>query len=170
MEEYNLFSASNNFILTILHPNQLWSFEYPSGLRAQLDHILFRKKWKNSVKDTRSYSFSTVGSDHRIVSSHVKLSLRVSKKSKRHPMKTINWKEVSSNPTLSKCFSVAVHNRFESLCDSNDLNEENINGIYSNLIEAIESVAKEMLPLKPWGKANNVKDCPSVNSARESLT
>ena len=167
MEEYNLFSASNNFMK---HPNQLWSFEYPSGLRAQLDHILFRKKWKNSVKDTRSYSsFSTVGSDHRIVSSHVKLSLRVSKKSKPHPMKIINWKEVSSNPTLSKQFSVAVHNRFESLCDSSDLNEHNINEIYSNLIEATESVAKEMLPLKPRGKANIVKDCPSVNSARESL-
>ena len=52
---------------------------------------------------------------------------------------------------------------------SNVLNEDNINAVYSNLIEATESVAKEMLPLKPRGKANIVKDCASVNSARESL-
>ena len=97
-------------------PSQLWTHEYPSGARAQLDYILFRKKWKNSVKNTRSYSsFSTVGSDHRVVSSHVKLSLRASKKSKPHPMKSYDWKEVSSNSTLSKQFSVAVHNRFEAL-------------------------------------------------------
>ena len=167
MEEYNLFSASNNFMKPL---SQLWSFEYPSGHRAQLDYILFRKKWKNSVKDTRSYSsFSTVGSDHRIVSSHVKLSLRVSKKSKPHPMKTINWKEVSSNSTLSNQFSVAVHNRFEALCDGNDLNIDNIEDTYSNLIEATETVAKEMLPVKPKGKGTKTRDSPSVISARENL-
>ena len=66
MEEYNLFSASNNFMKPL---GLLRSFEYPSGQRAQLDYMIFRKKWKNLVKDTRSYSSVTVGSDHRIVSS-----------------------------------------------------------------------------------------------------
>ena len=60
---------------------QLWTFEYPNGNRAQLDYLIFRKKWQNSVRDSRAYSsFSSVGSDHRIVSARVKLSLRVSKK------------------------------------------------------------------------------------------
>ena len=167
MEEYNLFSASNNF----MKPHgQLWTFEYPSGQRAQLDYMLFRKKWKNSVKDTRSYSsFSTVGSDHRIVSSYVKLSLRASKQSRPQLMKSINWKEVSSNPTLSKEFSVAVHNRFEALSVDDELNLNNINEIYSNLISATEAVAKEMLPKKERGKHTKSKDSPSVKSARDHL-
>ena len=104
MEEYNLFSASNNF----MKPHgQLWTFEYPSGQRAQLDYMLFRKKWKNSVKGTRSYSsFSTVGSDHRIVSSYVKLSLRASKQSIPHPMKSINWKKSLPIPPSPKNFQL----------------------------------------------------------------
>ena len=167
MEEYNLFSASNYFMKP---KGQLWTFEYPSGQRAQLDYMIFRRKWKNSIKDTRSYSsFSTVGSDHRIVSSYVKLSLRASKKSKPHPMKSIDWKEVSFNPTLSKSFSVSVYNKFEALSGDIDLNFDNINDIYSNLISATESVAKDMLPVKPRGKQNKSKNCPSVESARAHL-
>ena len=142
---------------------QLWTFEYPSGQRAQLDYMIFRCKWKNSIKDTQSYSsFSTVGSDHRIVSSYVKLSLRACKKSKPHPMKSIDWKEVSFNPTLSKSFSVTVYNKFEALSGDIDLNFDNINFTYSNLISATESVAKDMLPVKPRGKQNKSKNFPSV--------
>ena len=63
LEEFNLFTSNKYFI----NPNgQLWTFEYPSGDRAtaQLDYLIFRKKWKNSVKNSRSYSsFSSVGSD-----------------------------------------------------------------------------------------------------------
>ena len=71
--------------------DQLWTFEYPPGDRAQLYYLIFRKKWKNSVKNSRSYSYSSsVGSDHRIVSSKVKLDS--SKKAKQHPMKLIDWK------------------------------------------------------------------------------
>ena len=167
MEEYNLFSSSNNFMKP---RNQLWSFEYPSGQRAQIDYILFRKKWINSVKNSRSYSsFSTVGSDHRIVSLDIKLSLRASKKSTPHPMKSIDWKEVASNADLSKQFSVAVHNRFEVLCANTDLHLDNIDEVYSNLVSATECVAKEMLPKKQRGKHSTSSDCPSVKLAREKL-
>ena len=71
MDEFNLFSANTSFMKP---RGQLWTHEYPTGDRAQLDYILYRKKWRNSVRDPRSYSsFSTVGSDHSIVTSNVKL-------------------------------------------------------------------------------------------------
>ena len=77
--------------------------------KGQLDYLIFRKKWRNSIKNSPSYSsFSSVGSDHRIVSSTVKLSLRSSKKAKPHPMKVIDWKAVSANSVLSKKFSLEV--------------------------------------------------------------
>ena len=113
MEEFNLFCSNCSFMKS---KQQLWTFEYPSGNRAQLDYILFRKKWRNSIKNSRSYSsFSSIGSDHRIVSSTIKLSLRSSKRSAPHPMKTIDWKKVTQDKNLCNEFAVTVHNRFQLL-------------------------------------------------------
>jgi len=145
LEEFNLFSSNNYFMKP---KGQLWTFEYPSGVRAQIDYLIFRKKWRNSVKNSRSYSsFSTVGSDHRIVSSSVKLSLRSSKKAKPHPMKTIDWKTVSANSTISKQFSLDVFNKFSSLSTC-DVSSDNIEDVYGTLIQCTEDVALETLPKK----------------------
>ena len=103
MDEFNLFSA-NSFMKP---KGQLWTFEYPNGDRSQLDYLIFRKKWRNSIKDSRSYSsFSSVGSDYRVVSANLKLSLRVSKKAASNPMKRIDWKEVSYSSQTSKDFVI----------------------------------------------------------------
>ena len=49
-----------------------------------LDYILVRRKWRNSVHNTEAYNtFSTIGSDHRVVSANVRLSLRVTKHAKK---------------------------------------------------------------------------------------
>ena len=72
-------------------------------------------------------------------------------------MKCFDWKEVASNHALSKSFSIAVHNKFEDLSGQEELNFDNIDVIYSNLITATESVAKEMLPAKPKGNKNTLK-------------
>ena len=167
MEEFNLFSSNNYFMKP---KNQLWTFEYPSGRRAQIDYILFRKKWRNSIKNSRSYSsFSSVGSDHRIVSSSVKLSLRASKKSQPHPMKTIDWKEVSINKDLCKNYSVAVHNRFQALSQNQEVELENLEQSYNNLIKATEEVALEILPKKQKGKKYQPENFMSVVQGREKL-
>ena len=109
---------------------QLWSFEYPSGDRAQLDYILFRKKWKNSVHDSRSYStFSSVCSDHRIVSAKTKLSLRISKPSKPNPLKQIDWKSVSGDLNLRNQYAVEVYNRFSALSTS-QITSDNVDDVY----------------------------------------
>ena len=78
MEEFSLFASNTS---SMKPKGQLWTFEYPKGGRAQLDYLIFRKKWSNSVKDSRAYStFSSVSSDHRVISATLNLSLRVSKK------------------------------------------------------------------------------------------
>ena len=148
---------------------KLWTFEYPLGDRAQLDYLIFRKKWKNSVKNSRSYSsFSSVGSDHRIVSSKVKLSLRSSKKAKPHPMKLIDWKDVSSNSVLSKQFSLDVFNKFQSLSTS-EINADNIEDVYNTLIESTEEVALATLPKKEKRTQNKPSNFSTVNEARSRL-
>ena len=149
--------------------NHLWTFQYPNGDKAQIDYILFRKKWKNSVKDSRAYSsFSSVSTDHRIVSSKVKLSLRKSKSSKPHPLKKIDWKETSSNPEICNRFTIEVYNRFSNLFIE-DLTDENIEETYTHLINVTEKVALEQLPRKMKRNDINLKNCPTVNIARENL-
>ena len=165
MEEYNLFSANNSFMKS---KNQLWTYESPSGLRSQLDYMLFRKKWKNSIHNSRSFSSFTVSSDHRVVSSSVQLSLRSSKKAKPHPMKCFDWKEVARNNDLSKQFSLEVFNRFQSLCDVSDL-ENSLEDTYDSLIACTESVAKEMLPRKKKASRNEAEKSTPVVNARVKL-
>ena len=141
IDEFSLFCSNCSFMKS---KHQLWTFEYPSGKRAQLDYILFCKKWRNSVKNSRSYSsFSSTGSDHRIVSSTIKLSLRSSKRSIPHPMKTIDWKKVSRDKDLCKEFAITVHNRFQSLHPDIVLDADNLKESYSSLTTITEEVASK---------------------------
>ena len=60
--------------------NKLWTYMYPCCRKYQLDYILIRKKWRNSITNVEAYStFSSIGSD-RIISSKVRLSIRVNRR------------------------------------------------------------------------------------------
>ena len=57
--------------------NKLWTYIDPYCRKYQLDYILMRKTWRNSITNVEAYNtFSSIGSDHRIISSKVRLSLR----------------------------------------------------------------------------------------------
>ena len=112
--EFNLCATNTKFMNK---PNRLWTFQYPGGSKAQLDYILVRKKWINSVQSSRVYSsFNSVFSDHRIVSAKIQLSLRTAKRKAGNPMSKIDWNLVNSNSDISDKFTVDVHNRFSELC------------------------------------------------------
>ena len=57
---------------------KLWTFVSDStGAKTQVDYILIRRKWKNSLHNCEAYNnFSSVGSGHRILTAKLKLSLR----------------------------------------------------------------------------------------------
>ena len=95
----------------------MWLENIPSstGSLRQLDYILVRRKWRNSVQNAEAYNtFSTVGSDHRVVCAKIKLSLRISKAAKK--MK-YDWKQFSTDPDLQWKYTVAVKNRYHVLSD-----------------------------------------------------
>ena len=60
---------------------KLWTYiSDMSGVKSQVDCILIGRKLKNSVKNCEVFSsFSSIISDHRIVISTIKLSLRITK-------------------------------------------------------------------------------------------
>ena len=151
-QELSLFAANTTFMKK---REKLWSFQHPSGSRSQIDYILVRTKWRNSVHNAQSYStFFSVGSDHRVVSMKTVLSLRSSKKSQAHPMKQIDWRLVCSNEDISHQYAVDVKNRFDTLIQESD----DMEVYYQQLVQVTQDVAISSLPKKK--KQNN----PAIDS------
>ena len=96
-----------------------WTFEdRASGLRRQLDYILVRKKWRNSVLNCEPYNtFGSVGSDHRVIGAKIRLSLRVSRKPRRN---LLDWQEFSERPDLQEQYSILMFSMHESVSTSGE--------------------------------------------------
>ena len=111
LSEYVLIAANTQFKK---RPGKLWTFrDRATDSVRQLDYILVRRKWKNSVQNAEGYNtFSTVGSDHRVVCARIKLSLRTSKVAKK--MK-YNWQQFTTDSELQQKYTVAVKNRYQVL-------------------------------------------------------
>ena len=163
-DEFNLVIGNTAFRKP---QRKLWTFKYPDSTKAQIDYILVRKKWRNSLHNAEAYStFSTVGSDHRIVTATIQLSLRAPKrKSNKH--RTINFKPLCKNETLQQQYTIEVTNRFSSLeNESCSIPDEDS---YNRLSEACISAATTVLPKKMRSSLKNTSQSQRVQSARKTL-
>ena len=164
MEQCSLVATNTRFQN---RTGRLWTHRRPTGYLVQLDYILARKKWINSIKNSRAYnSFEGVKSDHRIVSCNCQISYRKSKVPDKDPMKQIDWRKVAGDGNLREEFTVAVHNRFNTLCD--ELEDKNISVVYDTLTTANRNIALEMLP-KKRKKTPTFASNKTVTKAREEL-
>ena len=133
-----------------------------------LNYILAKRKWRNSIKDSCGYStFDSIGSNDRVITCKNKISYPKSRPSEKDPMKLIDWKAIALDNDLQKHYAVTVYNSFQTLMnESTDLLCENI---YNNLIKANNEIAPEILPKKRKNKSifcnNN-----NIQKAREALT
>ena len=61
--------------------SKLWTYKSDmSDRKTQIDFVLVRRKWTNSVSDIEAYDFyNTIGSDHRLVLVTIKISFRAQK-------------------------------------------------------------------------------------------
>ncbi|XP_066928231.1 uncharacterized protein [Clytia hemisphaerica] len=163
MQQFQLLATNTMFMKKA---SKLWSFQHPSGSLSQLDYVIVRNKWRNSVRNAQSYSsFSSVGSDHRIVSCRISLSLRSSKKSKPDPMKSIDWQQVYCNHDLRTTYTIEVKNRFDTLAQADD----DIEKSYQNLIKANKEVSLALLPKKQKVKKKYLFGNNLVSDARNAL-
>ena len=91
-----------------------WTFKDRfTGMLRQLDYILVRRKWRNSILNSEAYNtFCSVSSDHRVVSAKIRLSLRTQKRPKRN---FYDWEEFSRRPDLQEKYSVLIRNKFRPL-------------------------------------------------------
>ena len=121
-------------------------------------------KWKNSITSTEAYSsFSSVGSDHRIVTAEVKLSQRVSKP----PSKKIryDWKLLRHDQELQDSFRLELRNKFNELYKEEDTTTEQ----YEALIKANEFAASKTLPQVKKGKKEKYANNPAIQQARKKV-
>ena len=141
-----------------------WSFEDPKGKNYLLDYILVNSKWKNSVMNSECYSsFASIGSDHRIVSAKIRLSLR--RKATPQQKQRYNWKSLRSDALVREQFSLELNNKWEALYDES----KTITEQYEAFIEAQDHAAKTTLPAMP--KFKEIRDAhhPSIISARKKV-
>jgi len=124
--------------------NKLWTYLDPRGQKYQLDYILIRKKWRNSVVNSEAYStFASTGSDHRIVSSKIRLSLRANVKSPPRRI-TYDWSFFKGNPQMQANYTVEVKNRFEALQDRED--EMDVTKKYECFVKANAEATSNLVP------------------------
>src|SRR6202035_82359 len=90
-----------------------WSPERDDiSIRTQIDHILVRCKWANSLKNCRAYSTVEVNSDHRIMTANFTLSLKCNGKNQNTtPHKCYSWDSVTASTNSKILFATTVSNR-----------------------------------------------------------
>jgi hypothetical protein len=137
--EFGLIAANTQFRK---RPGKLWTFrDRATDSLRQLDYIIVRRKWRNSVQNAEAYStFSTVGSDHRVVGARIRLSLRTSKVTKKIKY---DWKQFSSDSELQEKYTVLVKNKFQVLAGESNGTK------YEKFAQANKETMEECLPQKP---------------------
>ena len=95
--------------------SRLSTYRYPKGNFYQIDHIAISQKWWKSLRDCRAYNILDIGSDHKVVSAHIKLSLGAENKKANNRCKFMT--EKLSDAKTCKDFDLQLKNRFESLFD-----------------------------------------------------
>ena len=136
----------------------------PTGSKYQLDYVLIRKKWKNSLLNAEAYStFSSIGSDHRIVSARIRLSLRKSKALPRK--KHYDWRVLCSNNKLQQQYTIEVRNRFQPLEDIN----ENATERYERFISATTEATEKIIPVRKKIRKACFSSDHRVTTARQKI-
>ena len=78
LEENNLLCLNTKFKKRL---GQIWTHNSLNDYKSKIDILFINKKWKNSIINCRAYnSFISIASDHRILSTKIKLSLKANKK------------------------------------------------------------------------------------------
>ena len=120
----------------------MWSWQHPNGAKAQLDHILMRCRWTNSLRNCRSYSSIEVDSDHRIVSASTKISLRVGGK-KKNSGGLLDYATLVNDGEVRHKYTLQLNNHFSVLASYGESQQ-----LYDDFASTINTTAETAVPKK----------------------
>ena len=126
---------------------------------------MINSKWKNSLRNCQAYSsFASVGSDHRILSAKLRLSLRSKAVTPRK--ENYDWSVLKSDQELQNRYSIRLHNKFSIL--QKELTDT-IDDKYQHFITASKETAKEMIPKKVKRQKLKYSDDKRIKQARKNV-
>ena len=108
--------------------------------RNQIDYITIKKRFRNAVKETKTYPGADIGSDHVPVICRIQVKLKCIKKQAR--AKKLDYAKLKEDSNIKDQYSLKVTNRFEVLEDEGDKDKWQI------FQEAIVEPAREVIPPK----------------------
>ena len=111
-------------------------------------------------------SFASIGSDHRVVTAKVRLSLRANTKTPPRKIR-YNWKVLAQDTKLQDLYAVKVRNRFSALQDESEYNDAT--STYECFIQANKEAAEELLPKAPRRKKQAIWSDPRIDCARKEV-
>ena len=132
--------------------SRLSTYRDPKGNFYQIDHIVISQKWWKSLRDCRAYNILDIGSDHKVVSANIKLSLRAEKKKANTRCKFMS--EKLRDIKTREDFDLQLKNRFQELFDeapSVDKKEE-IQRRSDALNNALQTASEQILGKRPKKK------------------
>ncbi|XP_066923743.1 uncharacterized protein [Clytia hemisphaerica] len=155
LHQFNLIAGNTVFQKPL---PKLWTHRSPNGFLSQIDFVLYRKRWQNSIHDCQAFSSSNpIGSDHRIVTARVKLSVRRPSPS---TSKKLFWQSLTFDKTLSKRIDNEIVSQFTHL--------PNINQSYTTFVSIANKVGSNLLPKRERKPPSNSIDAPDVVAARKA--
>ncbi|XP_061171309.1 uncharacterized protein LOC133180881 [Saccostrea echinata] len=111
----------------------------------QIDHIAINGKWKRSLQDVRVKRGADVGSDHHLVTAHIKLKLiKVAPKSN---IRRINTGKLRENK-VRQDFRLELKNRFQVLQCGDVENEEVVDEHWGKICNLFSETSKKTLGFK----------------------
>ena len=161
LEDYQLQAANTQFCK---RRGKLWTWRSPYDTYHQIDYILVRTKWRKSVTNCEAYStFSSIYSDHRVLTANLCLKLRAAEKEHTKPTKYV-WSELLTNRDLQKSYAIELKNRYQAL----QVEDAQIPD-YSCFVQANRETAEKLLTQAPKCKREAQNLEPRVVKARAEV-
>ena len=156
----SLFSANTVFRK---RQSRLYTHRGPQNTLSQIDHIVSRQKYRNSVRNCSTYTFRPFATDHRIIIADLKLSLRASQPL-RSQLRRYDWSALQ-DPEVSRSFRSDCINGFTCLTSTLSDHRQK----YTSFVESVAIAAKKSIPLVVKSKKRVSWEDAAVKSARARL-
>jgi hypothetical protein len=156
IQQHNLIVGNTSFQKRV---NKRWTYRSPKGDLSQIDFIMYLMRWRNSINDCQAYSTShPVGSDHRIFTATIKISVR---RPKPPSAKKLFWSALTTDSEIATQVDNTIASRFDDL--------PIVKQDYSTFLSIANSVGAELLPPKPRPPTKTVDIDPVVSARRATL-
>ena len=127
----------------------------------QIDHVCISKKFRRSLQDVKVRRGADIASDHHLLVAKVQLKLRRNWTGEKNLRPKYNT-ALLRDPETAETFGIMLKNKFQTLQELDEEEEQRIDGMWKNVKEAITTTCKETLgpqksSHKEWISAESMK-------------